>query len=293
MTLTDGAALDARLDEIAATVCRNDPRTTAQRRADALIALAAQQASLPCECGLRDCPVMGADAKPLGQVVLHVLAEQAALTGASHAPGYLPGFGAIPAAQLRELAESATLKPLPIPPPVAEPGYRPSATLTEFVRWRDLTCRWPGCDEPAAVCQIDHTIPFPVGPTHPSNIKLFCPAHHLMKTFYVGLGGWADRQLPDGTVIFTSPSGKAYTTKPGGSLFFPQLATPTGELAIPDGSGPPSANRGLMMPRRKATRAQDRAYRIALERQHNAARNARKQLLLAERIARDDKPAPF
>jgi hypothetical protein len=48
-----------------------------------------------------------------------------------------------------------------------------------------------------------------------------------------------------------------------------------------------------MMPTRQRTRADDRAYRIALERQHNAARIARKQLLLAERIARDDEPAPF
>jgi hypothetical protein len=48
-----------------------------------------------------------------------------------------------------------------------------------------------------------------------------------------------------------------------------------------------------MMPLRRRTRADDRAYRIALERQHNAARIARKQLLLAERIARDDKPPPF
>jgi hypothetical protein len=23
--------------------------------------------------------------------------------------------------------------------------------------------------------------------------------HHLVKTFYTGVGGWADRQLPDGT----------------------------------------------------------------------------------------------
>ena len=32
---TDAAALDNRLDALAATVCENDPRTTAQRRADA------------------------------------------------------------------------------------------------------------------------------------------------------------------------------------------------------------------------------------------------------------------
>ena len=47
------------------------------------------------------------------------------------------------------------------------------------------------------------------------------------------------------------------------------------------------------MPTRRRTRTQDRAYRIALERQHNAARIARKQLLLAELLARDDEPPPF
>lgn len=105
--------------------------------------------------------------------------------------------------------------------------------------------------------------------------------------------GGADRQLPDGTVIWTAPTGHTYTTKPGGSLFFPQLAISTGELVIPETTGPPSEHRGLMMPMRKRTRSEDRAYRIAVERQHNAARIARKQLLLAERIARDDEPPPF
>ena len=94
-------------------------------------------------------------------------------------------------------------------------------------------------------------------------------------------------------MIWTAPSGTVYTTKPGGSLFFPQLATPTGELVIPESTGPPAAHRALMMPKRKRTRAQDRAYRIALERQHNAARIARKHLLLAERITRDHEPPPF
>ena len=142
-------------------------------------------------------------------------------------------------------------------------------------------------------CDIDHTIPYPLGPTHPSNLKLLCRFHHLLKTFYTSLGGWADRQLPDGTVIWTAPSGQVYTTKPVGALFFPTLATPTGQLVIPESSGPAPSNRGLMMPTRRRTRAEDRAYRIAQERQHNAARIARKQLLLAERIARNDEPPPF
>jgi Domain of unknown function (DUF222) len=294
LTVTEGAALDDRLDAVAATVCRDDPRTAKQRRADALCALAAGQSRLACGCGSADCPAGpgGADT-PLGQVVIHVLAEQATLSGASPAPGYLPGFGAVPAPLLRELAATAKVKPLKIPPPTCEPGYRPSAGVAEFVRWRDVTCRFPGCDRPAAVCHIDHTIPYPVGPTHPSNLKLLCVVHHLLKTFWTGMGGWADRQLPDGTVIWTAPSGHTYTTTPGGGLFFPQLALPTGELVLPESAGPPSGLRGVMMPMRKRSRAQDRAYRIALERQHNAARITRKQFLLAERLARDDEPPPF
>jgi hypothetical protein len=31
----------------------------------------------------------------------------------------------------------------------AESGYRPSAALAEFIRIRDLTCRFPGADHPA------------------------------------------------------------------------------------------------------------------------------------------------
>jgi hypothetical protein len=89
-----------------------------------------------------------------------------------------------------------------------------------------------------------------------------------LKTFYVGAGGWSERQLPDGTLPLTAPTGHVYTTTPGGALFFPQLATPTGALSIPEPTEPPSPHRGTMMPRRTRTRAADRAYRIALERQH-------------------------
>ncbi|WP_307787859.1 DUF222 domain-containing protein [Mycolicibacterium sp. S2-37] len=47
------AALDRRLDELAATVCADDPRTKRQRRADALDMLTAGGAALACECGRR------------------------------------------------------------------------------------------------------------------------------------------------------------------------------------------------------------------------------------------------
>lgn len=39
---------------------------------------------------------------------------------------------------------------------------------------RDRTCRFPGCDRPAQFCDIDHTVPYPYGFTHPSNLKCLC-----------------------------------------------------------------------------------------------------------------------
>jgi hypothetical protein len=205
-------------------------------------------------------------------VVITVIAEAATVEGTSDKPGYLPGYGAIPAATVQEMAKTAFLRPVPVPKDlVAEPNYRPSAALARFIRCRDLTCRWPGCDQPAQSCDTDHTVPYPHGPTHPSGNKLYCRIHHLFKTFHAGPLGWIECQLPDGTITWTSPSGRTYTTTPTGAQFFPQLAMPTGKLVLPTGP-PPSPCRELAMPTRKRTRAQDRARRIEYERGLNRAR---------------------
>ena len=80
------------------------------------------------------------------------------------------------------------------------------------------------CDKPAEKCDIDHTVPYPAGPTHPSNIKPYCRTHHLIKTFACGPGGWSDQQLPDGTIVLTAPAGHVYSTEPHGAAMFPALA---------------------------------------------------------------------
>ena len=262
----DGHALEQRLDALAATVCEADPRTKQQRRADAMGALAAGADRLGCQCGESDCPAGGKAAAP---VVIHLVAEQATIDGTSDKPGYLAGCDdLIPAELVAELAKTAKVRPLfnPVDAP-PEPGYVPSAKLAEFVRCRDLTCRAPGCDVPASQCDIDHVIPFAEGgPTHPSNMNCKCRRHHLMKTFW----GWHEKQLPDGTVIFTLPSGQTYVTTPGSALLFPNLCQPTGEVPVPqlpvdDGCG----DRTAMMPKRRRTRAQNRAQRIEAERRQN------------------------
>ncbi|WP_135452097.1 HNH endonuclease signature motif containing protein [Mycobacterium sp. DL99] len=269
----DGAALDQRLNALAATVCEHDPRTREQRRADAVGPLARLESQLPCRCGRDECPAAQKRAAADAAVV-HVLADRATVDGSSDDPGYLPGHGILPAESVRDLAATAKIKPLHVPAGPdqpsepgdasdgSEPGYRPSVALSEFIRWRDLTCRFPGCDAPVERCDIDHTMPYPLGPTHPSNNKLYCRAHHLVKTF---CAGWSDRQLPDGTVEFTAPTGHTYVTEPHGAGMFPTLAQPTGELNLPE---PPAhhPNRGARMPTRRQTREQDRRDRINAER---------------------------
>ncbi|OBI38938.1 HNH endonuclease signature motif containing protein [Mycobacterium colombiense] len=263
----DAHLLDRRLNALAATVCGDDPRTREQRRADALGALACGADRLGCRCGRRDC---AAGTRRAGPVVIHVIAERGSLDGTGSAPGYEPGAEGLIAPELvAELAASATLAPLVHPgdaPP--EPGYVPSKALADFVRCRDLTCRWPGCDQPALNCDVDHTIPYADGGrTHASNLKCYCRTHHLVKTFW----GWREKQLPDATLILTSPAGRTYVTTPGSALLFPSLCQGVGAIPAPeaDVASDYCGDRTAMMPTRRRTRAQNRAGRIAAERRHN------------------------
>ena len=261
----DAALFDKRLDALAATVCQADPRTAGQRRADAVGALAAGADRLMCRCQSPECPAAVTNPAP---VVIHIVAEQATLEGRSDTPGYLLGADSlIDADLLRELATQAKKRPLLPADAPAEPHYRPSHALADFVRARDLTCRAPGCDRPAIGCDLDHTVPYADGgATHASNIKALCRFHHLMKTFW----GWKDRQLPDGSVIWTLPDGQTYITTPGSAVLFPALMAPTGNLPPPSHrDAAPESLRMARMPLRASTRARNRADRIATERAHN------------------------
>ncbi len=293
----DGASLDTRLTALAHTVCDEDPRTLTQRRADALGALARMQTRLPCLCGNDNCPAdtgqttSGASG---GGAVIYYFAGKDTLDGTSNAPGYLPKFGIQPADTIRDVAQQpdTTIKPVTHPPDQPEPHYRPSTGLKGFLYWRDLTCRWPGCDQPAMTSDLDHTTAWPYGPTHASNLKAYCRAHHLVKTF---CPGWSDRQYPDGTIDITSPTGHVYRTEPHGAALFPDLATPTANLPqvdVPD----TSPYRGAQMPRRRYTRAQDQQHRINTERRQRAQLNdhtAETQRQQQQWLDNNPEPPPF
>ena len=95
---------------------------------------------------------------------------------------------------------------------------------------------------------------------------------------WVGSADLYRRRLPDGTVIWTSPSGHTYVTTPGSALLFPQLCAPTGDLAPPQPRPADAcADRAAMMPKRGRTRAENRARYVAAERRFNhRERQARK-----------------
>jgi hypothetical protein len=288
LVTTDAHAVDARLDALAATVCADDPRTRNERRADALGALAAGADRLSCRCGQGHC-VAAATPAP-SPVLIHVIANEAALDGTGPIPGSIIGSDAlVPADLIAELARSAKLRPLIHPTDSSpESGYTPTRALADFVRCRDLTCRFPGCDQPATRCDRDHTVPYADGgPTHASNLKALCRRHHLLKTFW----GWRDQQLPDATIIWTSPSGQIYITTPGSAVLFPMLCAPTGALD-PMRDVRCSANRATMMPRRRRTRAQNRAHYIATERQRNHQTRQEVSSGPAPPTG-DDEPPPF
>jgi hypothetical protein len=306
----DAKALDQRLAALAGTVCAQDPRTRDQRRADALGALASGADRLACLCGQPDCDAAGpARSSAVVYVITHddtltqqseaITRQDTALDGeqprlfdtpvreltltealtdtdpgepATTTPAVMIGGPVLAGPIIRRLALTAAIKRIIHPgaaPP--EPRYTPSAALANFVRCRDLTCRFPGCDHPADRSDIDHTIPYPTGPTCASNLKCLCRKHHLLKTFYNGPDGWRDRQLPDGTIIWMAPGGQTYRTQPGSHLLFPSLCEPTAPVIAHPGSatGSTAANSSLTMPRRDTTRAHDRSRRIDEERREN------------------------
>lgn len=145
-------------------------RTPAQRRADALVEMAARSASTPP--GAR---------RPAPLVT--VLVDFATLHG-----------------RVCELADGTVITPGELMPwlthaDVERAVFGPDARIevgetTRFFRGatrraieiRDRTCSHPMCDEPAAGCEVDHIVPYEVGGlTNQANGRLLCRFHHRLR----------------------------------------------------------------------------------------------------------------
>jgi hypothetical protein len=91
---------------------------------------------------------------------LETLSRDPDQKGCEH-PGYLEGYGVIDADQVRQLAETAVVRPLSEPTVTDEQAvrYQPTGALAAWVRARSLTCSFPGCDRPAWRADLDHSVP--------------------------------------------------------------------------------------------------------------------------------------
>jgi hypothetical protein len=127
-------------------------------------------------------------------------------------------------------------------------AYRPPAAMIDLVKARDGRCRFPGCSVNARFCDVDHVMPWPLGPTHPTNLMCLCRRHHRVKQTV----RWRVRIDPEATVTWTDPTGRLRTTLPldflqldrradaaGSGL--PRQEMPSSDVPGAPGADPPAA----------------------------------------------------
>lgn len=97
------------------------------------------------------------------------------------------------------------------PPAGRSDSYVPTAQVDKYVRLRDRTCQFPGCNRPAEYADLDHRIAFAEGGrTTTDNLHCLCRHHHRLKHH----GGWTVTPDADETTVWTSPTGRSYRTPP-------------------------------------------------------------------------------
>jgi hypothetical protein len=125
-------------------------------------------------------------------------------------PGPRPRQAAQPADPLRRL--DVNLEPIArdtCDHRNAESRYVPSRKLKHLLRARNQTCTAPACNAQAVYCDIDHTIPYPDGPTDQCNTNPKCRRHHRTKQ----APGWETGQPAPDTSTWTTPSGRSHSTR--------------------------------------------------------------------------------
>ncbi|MDQ4489828.1 DUF222 domain-containing protein [Sinomonas sp. ASV486] len=142
---------------------------------------------------------------PLGGVRMQLVltAAEATVNGTSDAPGEILGYGPIDAETTKRLAAQTTSWSRMVvgakdgaPLSIGRISYAPTASMRRFLALRDATCRFPGCDKPAAATEADHTVEWQHGGnTDVANLALLCPEHHRLKS----LGYWTARHLATDT----------------------------------------------------------------------------------------------
>jgi hypothetical protein len=214
----DGPRISAalgRVDTIARRLRKGgSPRTLDQLRADVATDLLLR-GWIPSD------PTFAALGKsPAAQVQLIV--SLPTMLGLDRGIGQIPGWGAVTGQQARAvaLAAGSIWKRVVTDPltgraiEVSAGTYKVPAAMAEQIKARDGTCRAPGCQIPAERCDLDHSKEWEPdaagGPTTETNLAALHRGHHNLKTG----GFWRSDQSPDGTLRWTTATGRTVTTYP-------------------------------------------------------------------------------
>ena len=219
---------------------QGDPRTSAQRRMDGLVAA--------CKAALDggSAPERHGAAPHISVLVKDETLAQAAQIAGAGVPAWLAAAGAA-AAQAGSATASGLLAPGSLAPglltgvPPGQTGHGTMLTARQVlalccgarvgaIRWadglplsvgrtarteppglrraleaRDRGCRWPFCDALAAWATAHHITPWSQGgATSLDDLALFCHLHHH---YFIHLLGWTITGNPNGTLHFTHPGG--------------------------------------------------------------------------------------
>ncbi|MBC7442492.1 MAG: HNH endonuclease, partial [Ramlibacter sp.] len=94
---------------------------------------------------------------------------------------------------------------------VGRDRYKVPKDLKKYLRIRDETCRFPGCNRSAAHSDIDHSLDWQFsGLTAEDNLAHLCPPCHALKSET----GWTVMHLAGGTLRWRSPSGRVFVSEP-------------------------------------------------------------------------------
>jgi hypothetical protein len=103
--------------------------------------------------------------------------------------------------------------------------YRIPKDLRIWLRVRDGTCRFPGCNRRPGQSEIDHTDDWMLGGnTNHENLACLCKKHHTLK----GNSDWTVRQVGGGILEWKSPAGFHHITHPAVEL----VCVPTAALDV-------------------------------------------------------------
>jgi len=197
-----------------------DDRTLDQIRSDVLADMAARGLDLSLTDTGAPLPKRKGRRPQIGVVV-----AASTLLGLDEEPGELTGVGPVTAPLARRIAADGEWRRLLTDPrtgrldEVSADSYAPPQDMVDHVVTRDGTCRGIGCRIAATRCDLDHELPWPAGPTAITNLHALHQRHHDAKTH-------TDTTVvtePDGTTVWTLPSGRVYRVPPHRLLEHPDL----------------------------------------------------------------------